>query len=435
MIQTCISLFKNKEIRSKILFTLAMLFIYRLGSAIPVPRVSAELITLAIADNSILSMMNLLGGGALERLSVFALGVGPYITASIIIQLLAMDVIPALTEMAKEGQKGRMQMDKITRYLTVALAFLQSGTMIYAFDNGAFNGISGIVEGGNLAVYLYIATVMTAGTFFLLWIGDKISQRGVGNGISMIIFGGIVSNMPFTFSQVFQTLVDTSNGGAMFGGLLTFALYVIMYLLIIVLVIFMHEAVRKIPIQYTSSGMQRANKQQFNHLPLKINSAGVMPVIFASSIMTAPVTVASFFPANDFTTFLSNVLNMQKPVGLCIYGVLIVLFSFFYTNMQVDPEKIADNLSKNGTYIPGIRPGRETKEYLTKVLNRITVLGAAFLLFIALLPYLMPLFTPLPSSVSVGGTGIIVAVGVAMETMSSLKGMLTTKQYRGFIQK
>lgn len=160
-----------------------------------------------------------------------------------------------------------------------------------------------------------------------------------------------------------------------------------------------------------------------------------MPVIFASSIMTAPVTVASFFPANDFTTFLSNVLNMQKPVGLCIYGVLIVLFSFFYTNMQVDPEKIADNLSKNGTYIPGIRPGRETKEYLTKVLNRITVLGAAFLLFIALLPYLMPLFTPLPSSVSVGGTGIIVAVGVAMETMSSLKGMLTTKQYRGFIQK
>lgn len=434
MIQTCINLFKNKEIRNKILFTLAMLFIYRLGSAIPAPRVNTAMITSAIADNSILSMMNLLGGGALQRLSIFALGVGPYITASIIIQLLSMDVIPALTEMAKSGQTGRMKMDKITRYLAVVLCFIQGGTMVWAFDNGAFNGVSGIIQGGNLAVYMYVATVLTAGTMFLMWIGDRISQKGIGNGVSIIIFAGIVSNIPFTFGQVYTTLVDTSSNTAMFNGILTFALYVIMYLLIIVLVVFMQLAVRKIPIQYTSSSMQRG-KQDMNYLPLKINSASVIPVIFAAAIMTAPVTIASFFPANDFTVFLNNVLSLQKPVGLVIYAVLIVLFTFFYTNLQIDPEKIADNLGKSGTYIPGIRPGNETKEYVSKVLNRITVLGSMFLLFIALLPYLLPMFTNLPSSISVGGTGIIIVVGVAMETMSNLKGQLTQKQYRGFIQK
>ena len=434
MIQTCINLFKNKEIRKKILFTLAMLFIYRLGAAIPAPRVNSLAISAAIMDNSILSMMNLLGGGALERLSIFALGVGPYITASIIIQLLSMDVIPSLTEMSKSGQTGKMKLDKITRYLAVVLAMVQGGTMIWAFDNGAFNGISGIIENGNLAVYLYIATVLTAGTLFLLWIGDRISQFGIGNGVSMIIFSGIVANIPFNFVQVYKTFVDSSSNTAMFNGILTFIAYIAMYILIIVLVVFMQLAERKIPIQYTSSSLQRG-KQDMNFLPLKINSASVVPVIFASAIMTAPVTIANFFPPNTFTVFLGDVLNLQKPMGLCIYAVLIVFFTFFYTNLQVDPQKIADDLGKSGTYIPGIRPGNETKEYVSKVLNRITVLGACFLLFIALIPYLLTMFTTLPASVSIGGTGIIIVVGVAMETMTALKGQLTQKKYRGFIQK
>ncbi len=434
MIQTGIDLFKNKEIRKKIFFTLAMLLIYQLGTAIPAPRVNSGIINAAIVDNSLLSMMNLLGGGALEQLSIFALGVGPYITSSIIVQLLAMDVIPALSEMAKSGQTGRMKMDKITRYLAVVLSFLQAGTMIWAFDNGAFNGVSGIIEGGSLPVYLYVATVLTAGTMFLLWIGDRISNYGIGNGISMIIFAGIVSGMPFQFSQVYQILVDSSSSTAMFNGMLEFGVYILMYLLIIVLVIFMQRAVRKIPIQYTSSSLQKG-KQDINFLPLKINSASVIPVIFSTAIMTAPITIASFFPQNDFTAFLNTVLNMQEPIGLAIYAVLIVLFTFFYTNLQVDPAKIADNLNKSGTYIPGIRPGNETKEYLSKVLNRITVLGASFLLFVAILPYILPMVTNLPSSISIGGTGIIIVVGVAMETMSTLKGQLTQKQYRGFIKK
>ncbi|MBV1709216.1 MAG: preprotein translocase subunit SecY [Erysipelothrix sp.] len=256
-------------------------------------------------------------------------------------------------------------------------------------------------------------------------------QYGIGNGVSMIIFGGIVSNIPFRFSQAFQSLVDTSSNAALFAGVLNFALFVAMYLAIIILVIFMQNAVRKIPIQYTSSSM-RQGKNDITYLPLKINSASVIPVIFASAVMTAPVTVLSFFPQGDFYSMLADILNFQKPLGLSIYVVLIILFTFFYTGLQVDPEKISENLNKSGTYIPGIRPGTETKEYLGKVLNRITVLGALFLAFIAALPYILPMISNLPTSVSVGGTGIIIVVGVAMETMKDLQGKLTQKSYRGF---
>ncbi len=432
MIQTCISLFKNKDIRNKIYFTLAMLFVFRLGAAIPAPRVDTNAL-IGVADNSILGMMNLLGGGALQKLSVFALGVGPYITASIIIQLLAMDVIPSLSEMAKSGQQGRVKMDKITRYLAVILSFIQAFTMVYAFDNGALNVPSVLVDSG-LGSYLYVATVLTAGTMFLLWIGDRITQFGIGNGMSIIIFAGIVSSMPFTFTQVFKTLVDTSSSAATFSGVLSFGMYILMYLVIIVLVVFMQTAVRKIPIQYTSSNMQKG-KSDINYLPLKINSASVIPVIFASAIMTAPLTILSFFPETEFSIFLNSILNLSEPMGLCIYALLIVALTFFYTNLQVDPAKIAENLNKSGTYIPGIRPGNETKEYLSKVLNRITVLGAGFLLFIAVLPYILTMFTNLSTAAAMGGTGIIIVVGVAMETFGNLKGQLTQKQYRGFINK
>lgn len=429
MIQTCINLFKNKDTRNKIIFTLAMLLIYRLGAAIPVPGVNADVINAGIADNSILSMMNLLGGGALQKLSVFAMGVGPYITASIIIQLLSMDVIPALTEMAKSGQQGRLKMDKITRYLGVVLSFVQAFTMVYAFDIS-----SKILEASSLANYFYTATVLTAGTMFLLWIGDRISQKGIGNGVSIIIFAGIVSNLPFTFVQTYQVLVDVSNQTAMFNGLIQFGLYVLMYIVIIVLVVFMQIAVRKIPIQYTSSSVQRG-KNDITFLPFKINSASVIPVIFAQSIMTAPMIIASFFPTNSFTTFMNEILSLNKPIGLVIYATLTVLFTFFYTNLQVDPAKVSENLGKAGAYIPGIRPGNETKEYLGKVLNRITVLGAAGLTFLAVLPYILPMVTNLPTSTAIGGTGIIIVVGVAMETMGQLKGQLTQKAYRGFLNK
>lgn len=427
MMHTFSSMFKNKEIRNKIFFTIAMLLIYRIGSAIPVPGVNTSALSSQITDNSVLSMMNLLGGGALERLSVFAMGVTPYITASIIIQLLAMDVIPSLTELAKSGQTGRMKMDKITRYLGVVLSFVQAYSLVYGFDK-QYN----VLENPNLSGYLYTATVLTAGTMFLIWLGDRISMKGIGNGLSIIIFGGIVSNIPSQFTQVWSVLAGGTTQGELFNGILQFSLFVLLYLVIIVFVVIMETAVRKIPIQYTnSSTYTRGNDVTF--LPLKINSASVIPVIFAQSIMTAPQIVISFFN-QDLYTKLQSYLSLTSYTGLALYAVLTVLFTFFYTELQVNPDQIADNLSKSGAYIPGIRPGNETKSYLHKVLNRITVLGAIALLIVAILPYVLPMFTSLPSSISIGGTGIIIVVGVAMETIAQLKGQLTTKAYHGFLK-
>ncbi|MCH3960524.1 MAG: preprotein translocase subunit SecY [Solobacterium sp.] len=425
--RTFASLFKNKEIRKKIFFTLAMLLIYRVGSAIAVPGVNTTTLSSQIADNSILNMMNLLGGGALEKLSIFAMGVTPYITASIIIQLLSMDVIPALTEMTKSGQTGRMKMEKITRYLGVVLSFVQAYSLVYGFDKQY-----AILENANLSGYLYTATVLTAGTMFLIWIGDRISMKGIGNGISIIIFAGIVANIPSNFMQVYNVLVAGSSSSEMFNGILQFALYCALYLVIIVFVIVMETAVRKIPIQYTNSTTTRSGSD-ITFLPLKINSASVIPVIFAQSIITAPQIVISFFNTDLYTT-LSSWLSLTSWTGLLLYALLTILFTFFYTDLQVDPEQMADNLGKSGAYIPGIRPGSETKTYLHKVLNRITVLGAAALTIVAVIPYILPMFTSLPKSTSIGGTGIIIVVGVALETMAQLKGQLTQKQYHGFLR-
>ncbi len=427
MMRTFSSMFKNKEIRNKILFTLAMLLIYRVGSAIPCPGVDSTALASQISDNSILSMMNLLGGGALEKLSVFSMGVTPYITASIIIQLLSMDVIPALTEMTKSGQTGRMKMEKVTRYLGVVLSFVQAYSLVYGFDKQY-----GVLENASLSGYLYTATVLTAGTMFLIWLGDRISMKGIGNGLSIIIFAGIVSNMPSEFVQVWNVLAGGTTQGELFNGILQFSLFVLLYLIIIVFVVIMETAVRKIPIQYTnSSTYTRGNDVTF--LPLKINSASVIPVIFAQSIMTAPQIVISFFNQDLYQT-LQSYLSLSSYTGLALYAVLTILFTFFYTELQVDPDQVADNLSKSGAYIPGIRPGNETKTYLHKVLNRITVLGAIALTIVAVLPYILPMFTSLPSSISVGGTGIIIVVGVAMETIAQLKGQLTTKAYHGFVR-
>lgn len=427
MMRTFSSMFKNKEIRNKILFTLAMLLIYRVGSAIPVPGVDATKLASQISDNSVLSMMNLLGGGALERLSVFAMGVTPYITVSIIIQLLSMDVIPALTEMTKSGQTGRMKMEKITRYLGVVLSFVQAYSLVYGFDKQY-----SVLANSSLSGYLYTATVLTAGTMFLIWLGDRISMKGIGNGLSIIIFAGIVSNMPSQFMQVWNVLAGGTTQGELFNGILQFALFVLLYIIIIVFVIVMETAVRKIPIQYTnSSSYTRGNDVTF--LPLKINSASVIPVIFAQSIMTAPQIVISFFNQDLYKT-LQTYLSLSSTTGLILYAVLTFLFTFFYTDLQVDPDQVADNLSKSGAYIPGIRPGNETKTYLHKVLNRITVLGAIALVIVVTLPYILPMFTSLPSSISIGGTGIIIVVGVAMETIAQLKGQLTTKAYHGFLR-
>ncbi len=425
MIKTFYDFFANRDIRKKIAFTLVMLLIYRLGCAIPAIGINDTVISLS--SNSILGMMSLLGGGAIEQMSIFSLGVGPYITASIIIQLLSMDVIPPLAEMAKSGKKGRQQMDRITRYLSVVMCLVQ-GYFIVQLLAGQYN----IVDNPSPLRYLYIAIIFTAGSMFLLWIGDQITAKGVGNGVSMIIFAGIVAGMPSQFQTVYNALL---GNGITTAGVATFIAYVVMFIAIIILVVLMQLAERRIPMQYTTSQVVNRSKGDFNHLPLKINSASVIPVIFASTLIQVPQIITSWVN-QDAYAWLSNFFNLTtSPVALVIYAILIILFTFFYTNLTVDPNKIAEDLAKQNSYIPGVRPGSETKEYLSNVLNRITVLGAILLTFIAVLPYAIAMLTGLPSQAAVGGTGIIIVVGVAMETTKTLKGQLTQKQYHGFVGK
>ena len=425
MFKTFIDFFKNKDIRKRILITLLILFIYRLGSAIPAPGINSTIIKLSA--NSILGMMNILGGGSIEQMSIFSLGIGPYITASMIIELLAMDIIPALAEMAKSGKKGRQQMDRVTRYLGVAMGLVQ-GYFIVRLLSNQYN----MVDNPGFASYAYIAVIFTAGTMFLMFLADKITQYGIGSGTSMIIFAGIVANMPSNWKTVYNTFLGAEATSSL--GVGGFIAYIIMYIAIIVLVVLMQLAERRIPIQQSSSRALNKTKGDLNHIPLKINSASVVPVIFASALIQGPQIIASWVNTNAYN-WLSKICDFTSPWFLCFYAVLIILFTFFYTNLTIDPQKMAEDLGKNGQYIPGVRPGSETKNYVSKVLNRITVLGALLLTFIAILPYVVSNLTDLPQSAAIGGTGIIIVVGVAMDTIKSMKSMLTSKQYKSFIGK
>lgn len=424
------AIFTNKDIRNRILFTLFAFLVYRLGSAITVPDVNTADLVAGIEDNSLFAMINLLGGGGLEQFSIFALGVTPYITASIIIQLLSMDVVPHLSELAKNGATGRKTLDKYTRYLAVVFAFVQSFSLVYGFSQT----YTTLIEGGvTVAKIMYIATIFTAGSMFLVWIGDQISIKGIGNGISMVIMAGIVGRMPQQFADAWTTLIGAEstieNGAWLFAG------YILVYLLIIIFVTLINTAERRIPIQYTSSSIQLSKRSESNYLPLKVNSASVIPVIFASSLMMAPLQIASFFPTNDIIRTMQDWLGLQTWYSLVIYVLLILFFTFFYTKMQINPEKISENLGKSGAYIPSVRPGTETKNYVNKVLSRITVLGSICLALIAVLPHIMPLiWTDMPTSMALGGTGMIIVVGVAIETVRQVQGLITQKSYKKYFE-
>ena len=428
MFKIFIDFFKHKDIRKKIFFTLFILFIFRLGSSIPAPGVDTTVIKLSA--NSLLTMMSILGGGSIEQMSIFSLGVGPYITASIIIELLAMDIIPALAEMAKSGKKGRQQMDRITRYLGVVMALVQ-GYFIVQYLDKAYAGY-GFVKNPGFTSYLYISIIFTAGTMFLLWLADQITAKGIGNGTSMIIFAGIVADMPTTFRLVYDFFLGPDSTSTL--GVGGFIAYCVMYIAIIILVVLMQMAERRIPIQQSSSRALNKTKGDLNHLPLKINSASVIPVIFASALIQGPQIIASWVN-QDAYAWLVKICDFTSPWFLCFYAVLIILFTFFYTNLTIDPQKMADDLAKNGQYIPGVRPGTETRNYVSKVLNRITVLGALLLTFIAILPYVTSNLTGLPQRAAVGGTGIIIVVGVAMDTIKQMKSQMTSKQYKSFVGK
>lgn len=408
-----------KDVIKKILITLGILILFKLGSVITVPNVDIGDVKTYLSSGTFLTAMNMITGGSLETFSIFALGVGPYINASIVIQILCM-VIPPLKELSEEGGKGRAKMEKITKATTLVIAIIQALSLTLMFQNSYE-----ILEDISVYGIINVVIMMVAGMSITMWLADVITAYGVGNGASVIIFTGIISGLPSTFKTVYETLMLETNGT------LKFILYCVVYVLLIVAICFVETSERRILIQQSNRVVNKT-KGDFNYIPLKINSAGVMPVIFASTLLSAPSIIANLFGKTELATTLSEKLSLSSWLGIIIFGLLIVMFSFFYTSISINPTQMADNLKKNGTYIPGIRPGFETEKYIKKVLYSITCLGTLCLLIIALMPSIIAKFTSLSSNVALGGTGLIVAVGVAIEIKKNIQTILTNKSYQKY---
>lgn len=430
----------NKEIMNRILFTLAIFLIFRIGSALTVPGV--EISKDAFDTNNVFGMLNLMGGGALQSFSLFALGVSPYITAQIIVQLLQMDVLPVLTELGKEGESGRKKIDMATRYLTLLLGAVQAYGVTVTMMNSDYITLTDTTILGYLKIIVYLV----AGSMLLMWLGDQITTKGIGNGISMIIFAGIVSALPNQIYGAFANYLSqnllTGNPSLILEGVIKLLLYLLSFFLIVVFVTYTEKSVRKLPVSHSATGQSGNENAQSSFLPIKINSSGVIPVIFASSIMMAPSIIVSFVSGGNtvpnWAQTMINVFNYQSmvdmgtwsfPWGLIIYLFLIIVFTFFYSNLQINPERLAKDFHDNGTYITGLRPGNETEKYIHKVLNRVTLLGALALMLIAALPIVLSLTGLVPQSLALGGTGLIIVVGVAIEVFNQINGLLAAQDY------
>ena len=438
------SILKNKEIMNRIMFTVLILFIFRIGAQITVPGVQlGEDLQNYLDSSYALSLMNLLGGGTLQSFSIFALGVSPYITAQIICELLATDVLPALTELKRQGQGGRKKMEMATRYLTLMLGAVQAYGIIRTMQTS--EAITFVTASQEWLTYIYIIVIMMAGSMIVMWLGDQISVKGIGNGISMIIFAGIVCSLPSQIGNAFSLWVGSQalagqGDSARIAGIFKFLLYILAYVAIIAFVTFIELSKRKIPVQHSGKGGgQTQSMSRASFLPIKVNSAGVIPVIFASSILMAPSIIVAFVDsehANDKwlgifqTSTMFDMGGWSMPWGLIIYLILTIAFTFFYANVQINPQQLAENFQKNGSYIPGIHTGNETERYVRKVLNRVTFIGAMALALIAALPVVLTLtiFKDNPS-LALGGTGLIIVVGVALEINSQIDGLLAGKSF------
>lgn len=443
-----VAIAKNKDVINRIFFTIMILFVFRIGAAITLPGVSLSSdLQSAMTSSNALSLMNLLGGGALSNFSIFALGVSPYITAQIIVQLLSMDVLPALSELRKQGETGRHKSEMATRYLTIMLGAVQAYGIIKMMESSNYVTLSDTSPMN----YAYLVIIMLAGGMLVMWLGDQITTKGVGNGISIIIFAGIVISLPSQITTAYQKWISINIGRDsqyLLTGVMQFILYILCFLAIIAFVVFLETAKRKIPVQQSGRSGGNAKMSSASFLPIKLNSAGVIPVIFASSILMAPSVIASFVSTSAASAPWLKIFSISEsyqmpvigstsgetwpmPWGLIIYLILIVTFTFFYSQMQINPTDLAENFQKNGSYIPGIRPGNETERYISKVLNRVTFIGAMGLMIIACIPVALTLsgIFGSDSSLAFGGTGLIIVVGVAIELNSQIDGLLAGKSY------
>ncbi len=430
MFQTISNIFRVGDLRKKIFFTLTMLIVFRIGAHIPAPGVNADILDFGGEMNAF-GFLNTFGGGALENFSIFATGIMPYITASIIVQLLRMDVVPKFAEWSKQGEAGRKKLAQVTRYGTIGIAFIQAMGMSIGFNNI----FPGLVPDPSISTYLLIALTLTAGTSFLLWLGEQITANGVGNGISIMIFAGIAAGIPNGVNQIYVTQFEDA-GDALFINIITVLLLLLALLAIVVGVIFVQQALRKIPVQYAKRLVAgKPQGGQSTHLPLKVNSAGVIPVIFAMSLFIFPPTVAGFFgDQSAIAGWITQNFDYTQPFGLLAFAALIIGFTYFYTFVQVNPEQMAENLKKQGGYIPGIRPGKTTQVYITRILYRLTFVGALFLASVSTIPVFFTEVAGLPPSVQIGGTGLLIVVGVALDTMKQIESQLIKRSYKGFIK-
>ena len=407
----------NKDLRKRIYFTLFCLAVFCFGSNITVPWMST-----VYEELGFLEIFNLMSGGGLKSFSIFALGVSPYITASIITQLLQMDILPYFKELKEQGYTGKQKINKITRYLGIFFAFVQG----FAFTI-AYSGTTDVMT------IIKTTVVLTAGTSLLLWIGDQITKYGIGNGLSLLIMAGILQSLPSVFVTAFGELVMAETFSKVLGLVLFFA-FVIIYLLIIIGMVWIQLAERRIPIQYANRTNSAYGGHQ-NFLPIKINSAGVIPVIFASTLIAIPVTVVNLIKNEAAINFVSKYIENTTATGFMLYVLLIFFFGYFYTFLQMNPEEMSKNLSKSGAYIPGVRPGNDTIEYVSNVLSKLTIVGSLFLVIIAGLPIIFSKFSGLSSAVTIGGTGLLIVVGVAIETYKQLESSLISRSHRRAIKR
>ena len=426
----------NRDIVLKIIITFAILLVFKAGTYIPVPLMDTNYIKSIISNTDFLTILNAFSGGGLANFSILALGISPYITASIVIQMLQM-VIPKLKDWAEEGENGKQKLNRLTRYTTIFVSLVQALLIIFSLGSTADDILGNtLIKYHNYywIFYLYMALVITAGSAFTMWLADLITRHGVGNGSSMIIVAGIISSIPTMFTALYNKYLVSPSGLNIF----LFILVIVLYVAMILAVVYFEGAVRKIPVQYAN----RQAGQQGSNIPIKLNSANVIPVIFASTILSIPLTIIGVL--NTSTTagsagyWINQIFSTSEPIGIALYVILIIFFSFFYSFMQVDPEKIADNLEKQGAFIPGYRPGEETKQQLSKMLFRITLIGSVYLAIVALVPIIVTKAFGFTSSdgsskIIVGGTSLIIIVGVAIETFKQIETQSETKDYRGFL--
>ncbi len=418
MLAALANIFRITELRQKVIFTLAMFIVFRAGTHIPVPGVNATVIEQLFRSGNLFGLLDMFSGGALSKFSIFAMSITPYINASIILQLLKV-VVPTLEQWSKEGEEGYKKTTKLTRMLTVALAFVQACGMAY--------GLRMAINNPGIMSVLLIALTLTAGTVFLMWIGEQITARGVGNGISLIIFAGIVSRLPDGLKIIFQYLqAGTVN-------ILNVILFAAIALAMIVFVIIISQGIRKVPVQYAKRVVgKKAYGGHTSYIPLKVNQAGVIPIIFASSVLMFPVTIAQFVDVPWIKT-MGKWFEWGSPLQTTLYVLMILFFTYFYTAVSLNIGDLSDNIKKNGGFIPGLRPGKPTTDYLDIVMSRITLAGAVFLSLIALMPHVIGWITRI-EGIYFGGTALLIVVGVALDTMKQIESLVLMRHYHGFMK-